>query len=281
MIKSEKVEAMAKEFIEKIEAGLVDGKWIRPWQRSGVLPTNASTGKMFSGTNFMYLLMCGGGYFATNRQWKGLDAAVQWDTKPQPFGVLRPLFKKFENKNTGKDDQRLIGFAGYNLYSAHDQKGWEIPGSKPLIDFKPIEAAEKLIAASGATIAHGGDKAYYQPSTDSIRLPNQCDFSSIEAYYDVAIHELIHWTGAKSRLDRKLDTGRFGNAAYSFEELTAELGACIVSAHLGIEQTATRDNHYKYVGHWLDILKGDGSSIMTAASKAQAAANYLLKKLDP
>lgn len=280
MIKSEKVEAMAREFIAAIEGGLVDGKWIRPWQKTSVLPTNASTGKMFSGTNFLYLLICGGGYFATNKQWKGLDAAVQWDTKPAPHGVLRPLFKKFANTK-GKDDLKLIGFAGYNLYSAQDQKGWAVPASTPLIDFTPIDAAEKMIAASGATVNHGGDRAYYQPSTDSVQLPNQCDFTSIESYYDVAIHELVHWTGHKSRLDRKLDNSRFGDNAYSFEELVAELGSTIISAHLGIKQTDTRDNHIKYVKHWLDILKGDGASIMTAASKAQKAADYLLKGVTP
>lgn len=276
MIKSEKVEAMAREFINAIEAGLSGGKWVRPWQKTSVLPVNASTGKIFSGTNFLYLLIAGGGYFATNKQWKGMDAAIQWDTKPVAHGVLRPLFKKFENTK-GKNELRLIGFAGYNLYSAHDQKGWKVPASTPLIDFTPIEAIEKMITACGATINHGGDKAYYRPASDSIQLPNPHDFSSIAAYYDTVIHELVHWTGHKSRIDRKLDNARFGDNAYSFEELIAELGATIISAHLGIDQADTRDNHYKYVAHWLDILKGDGASIMTAASKAQKAADYLLK----
>ena len=280
MIKSEKVEAMAREFIAAIEGGLAEGKWVRPWQKTAVLPTNASTGKMFSGTNFLYLLICGGGYFATNKQWKGLDAAVQWDTGPVAHGVLRPLFKKFE-KDNGKNDLKLIGFAGYNLYSANDQKGWEIPGSKPLIEFTPIEAVEKMIANSGANVCHGGDRSYYNSANDSIQLPQAHDFNSIVAYYDTVIHELVHWTGHKSRLDRKLDNARFGDEAYSFEELVAELGATIISAHLGIDQAETRDNHYKYVKGWLKILHGDGASIMTAASKAQKAADLLLKGITP
>lgn len=41
-----------------------------------------------------------------------------------------------------------------------------------------------------------------------------------EAFYSTLCHELVHWSGAKSRLDRDL-TGRFGSDSYAVEELIA------------------------------------------------------------
>ncbi len=44
-----------------------------------------------------------------------------------------------------------------------------------------------------------------------------------ESYYAILFHELTHWSGHASRLDRQLGN-RFGDAAYAMEELVAELG---------------------------------------------------------
>ena len=37
-----------------------------------------------------------------------------------------------------------------------------------------------------------------------------------------------------------------------------------------------REDHARYVAHWLGLLRGDRRAIFTAAGKAQAAADWLI-----
>ena len=88
-----------------------------------------------------------------------------------------------------------------------------------------VERAEHILKASGATITHAaGDRAFYRPSTDSITLPERGQFPSSDRYYATALHELGHWTGHASRLDRDL-AHPFGSEGYAKEELRAEIAA--------------------------------------------------------
>ncbi|MDX0980317.1 hypothetical protein GOE03_31080 [Sinorhizobium medicae] len=82
-----------------------------------------------------------------------------------------------------------------------------------------------------------------------------------------------HWSGAKHRLDRDL-SGRFGSESYAIEELVAELSASFLCADLGVAHDP-RDNTTTYLESWLKVLKGDKRAIITAAAKAQAAADHL------
>src|SRR5262249_16506325 len=90
-------------------------------------------------------------------------------------------------------------------------------------------------------------------------------------FYGVAFHELGHWTGHKSRLDRDL-RHRFGERAYAAEELVAELCAAFLCAEFSIDGDL---HHAGYIQSWIGLLKADSRAFFTAASKAQAAADYL------
>ena len=102
-------------------------------------------------------------------------------------------------------------------------------------------------------------------------LPAAESFESEEHYHATKLHELVHWSGHKTRLDRDLNN-RFGTKAYAAEELVAELGAAFLCAHLGVEGQL---RHAGYIDSWLSLLKEDDRAIFTAASKASAAADYL------
>jgi antirestriction protein ArdC len=95
----------------------------------------------------------------------------------------------------------------------------------------------------------------------------------LEAYYTVLFHELAHWTGASSRLNRTFGE-RFGDQAYAAEELVAELGSAFMSAELNITP-APRADHAQYLAHWLRLLKSDNRAIFVAAAKASEAVRYL------
>jgi len=144
---------------------------------------------------------------------------------------------------------------------------------------KPDETPRELRYKEAAVLAHrhqvdirvGGDKAFFSPSLDFIQMPPIEAFLAEEAYWSTLLHELTHWTGHPSRLDRTL-TGRFGSMAYAAEELVAEMGSAFLCASLGIED---RLHHPEYIGNWLTVLKGDKRAVFTASSLAQAAADYL------
>jgi antirestriction protein ArdC len=135
----------------------------------------------------------------------------------------------------------------------------------------PTQTCNTFIKATGADIRHGGDKACYVPSQDFVMLPPFASFKGEEHYHATALHELIHWSGHETRLNRDLKN-RFGTQAYAAEELVAELGCAFLCAHLGVQGEL---RHAGYIDNWLTLLKDDYRAIFTAASKASQAADYL------
>jgi len=80
--------------------------------------------------------------------------------------------------------------------------------------------AEALARATLADIRHGGEHAFYATDEDFICLPPQPAFFEQINYYRTLFHELGHWTGHRSRLNRDF-SGRFGSRPYAAEELVA------------------------------------------------------------
>ena len=94
--------------------------------------------------------------------------------------------------------------------------------------------ADEFLRSTGADIREGHGEAYYVPSHDFISMPAFEAFKGADHFYNVAFHELTHWTGHKSRLDRDLKN-RFGSRDYAAEELVAELGAAFLCAEFGFD----------------------------------------------
>jgi antirestriction protein ArdC len=130
---------------------------------------------------------------------------------------------------------------------------------------------DEFLAHTGADIREGHGEAYFAPGKDFISMPAFGAFKSRSHFYATAFHELGHWTGHKSRLDRDLKA-RFGDRRYAAEELVAELTAAFLCAEFSIDGDL---RHASYIASWIDLLKKGSRAFFTAASKAQAAANYL------
>jgi antirestriction protein ArdC len=137
-----------------------------------------------------------------------------------------------------------------------------------------IARAESFFAATGATLSHGGNRAFYRPSTDSIMMPSVEAFRDAQSYYATLAHETTHWTSHPSRLARDFGGKRFGSEGYAIEELVAELGAAFICADLDLA-LEPREDHATYIASWLEVLKNDNRAIFTAASHAQRAADFL------
>ena len=164
----------------------------------------------------------------------------------------------------------------YALFHASQIKGipaFAVRERGTVIDNRMID---KIIFNSSARVYEGGFEACYMPSDDVIRMPNKNYFSSTEGYYSTLLHELVHWTGHSSRLDR-ITLSSNNSEAYAREELVAEIASIFLTAELGITQTQEHfEQHAAYVNYWIRLLESDPNAIFAAAKEARKAANYIL-----
>jgi antirestriction protein ArdC len=209
--------------------------------------------------------------WATYRQWADLGAQVRKGKKSS----LVIFYKEYDadaNPDDAKDDgKRRVARASY-VFNASQVDGFALPGTpEPLGPVERIAAADRFIANTDARIEHGGERAFYRPSTDHIQMPDEGLFcgtdtmSRSEGYFATLVHELTHWTSPGHRLARDLGK-RFGDSAYAAEELVAEIGSAFLCAELGITQD-TRPDHAQYLAHWMKLLKDDSRAIFTAARR--------------
>jgi len=148
----------------------------------------------------------------------------------------------------------------------------------------PIEAAERIIAGmpNPPEIQYAGSKAFYSTTTDRITLPPRELFISAEEFSATKIHECVHSTGSRKRLNREsiAEAAPFGSATYVAEELVAETGAAFLCAEAGISP-AVVENQAAYIQGWLGKLRGDKRLIVMAAAQAQKAADFILNRIAP
>ncbi len=252
--------------------------WSPPWHGADPMPRNARTGRRYRGINIL-ALWCAAqansyadARWATYRQWAVLGAQVR---KAQR-GTLVLFYKELPcGTDTGTTDGApFVARAAYVFNAAQVDAAPPLAGAPASsVTSDPLPAFDAFVAATGATIQHGGNHACYVPATDTIHLPPRTDFRTPTGYAGTLAHELLHWTGAPHRLARDL-TGRFGARAYAAEELVAELGAAFVLADLGIARTPHPD-HAAYCASWAPLLRADPRALSTAASQASRAAHHL------
>lgn len=273
------------------------GPYERPWSGPALLtmPENAVTGRRYRGSNVVMLWIAAqeAGYtenrWATFKQWAEKGASVRKGEKGTPVIWFQMLDRKADGSSEadGDDATRKVPCARLSwVFNVAQVDGYAspAPAASPTQNLvSPIDRADALIAATGATITHEGMRAYYRPSSDCIVLPPRDAFigtatmTATEAYYATALHELVHWTGP--RLDRDL-SNRFGTQAYAAEELIAELGAAFLCADLGVS-AEPREDHAAYLASWAQLLRDDRKAFTTAAAKAAQASDYLLAYIEP
>jgi antirestriction protein ArdC len=139
-----------------------------------------------------------------------------------------------------------------------------------------IAHADAFFANTGAVIRHGGDKAYYAPALDIVQMPPFEGFRDAVSYYATLGHECTHWTSATHRLNRDLSRYHKDKSERAREEIIADLGACFLSADLGlVPELEPRPDHVSYIDSWLEVLSRDKRFIFSAAAHAQRAIAYL------
>ena len=154
------------------------------------------------------------------------------------------------------------------------------PDETPLRnDNDAIAACDAIVAGmpNPPSIRFGGDRAFYRQWTDEVHMPKREAFVSSEEFYSTLLHELVHSTGHRERLNRKTltDGTPFGSPTYTREELVAEMGAAFLCAEAGIEDP-TIDNSAAYIAGWLSFLRSDPKALVVAGAQAQKAADHVL-----
>ncbi|AOF98612.1 ArdC family protein [Sphingobium sp. RAC03] len=270
--------------IRKLEEGVPP--WTRPWRASGGGRPLRHCGTPYTGINNLYLWAISDlrGYrsrfWMTYRQAEALGGHVR-KGESGSVSVYYSSFTKVEsNPNTGAETERSIRFLRHYIVFNADQIDGLPAYFYPLDEVPaPVDPSEhqavidRFFDAIPADVRHGGNRAYFNPTFDYIQLPHKRSFKSMEYYASTRAHESCHWSGHANRLARKFGK-RFGDMAYSFEELVAEIGSGLVCSELGLPNEL-HDSHASYVGHWLGVLRGEKTAIIHAASKAEQAFSYL------
>lgn len=284
---------VAEKLIEALKAGTAP--WQKPWNSKGLpafqLPYNAVTGNRYQGINTLSLIMSG----RNDPRWMTFKQADDngWQVQKGSKSTAIQYIKLYEQR-TKRDEQGKIvkddkgnpvkvtvklnrpiitGAAVFNAEQINGIPELVMPDMS-MLGWEPLQRAEQLIKNSGADIQHiAGNRAFYSPFKDSITLPLKHQFDEPGKYYATALHELGHWTGHQSRLDRKL-VNSFGTEEYAREELRAEIASLLIGDELPIGHDPSQ--HTAYVDSWISILQDHPFEIHNAAADAEKIYTYLL-----
>ncbi|HCP63423.1 MAG TPA: antirestriction protein [Hyphomonadaceae bacterium] len=284
--------------------------WIKPW--NDIAPSEAlvlplrSCGTPYRGMNIVALwasaLECSfkARHWFTFKQALAMNACVRkgergsyvvyytelTDTSgdtTKPYSVPRA---SKANGEEGGETRRIL--RGYTVFNAEQIDG--LPEEfYPKHDADPAPAGPctrgddharlaALFARIPVTLRHGGNRAFYSKAADFIQMPLREAFRDGSQYWATLAHETAHASRHETRLNRDFGQTRFGDAGYALEELVAELASAFIGATIGLPADHLED-HAAYIDGWLKALSDNPSAFLTAASKAQAAADWVLREM--
>jgi antirestriction protein ArdC len=286
-ISSDICDKITASIISELESGVMP--WVKPWE-AGNVPTlpKRHNGAAYRGINILILWQAGlrAGYrspvWMTFKQALEYKAGVRKGEKGTQIVFASKMVKETIG-DSGESELRAFSFLkGYTVFNADqiDNLPAQFAPPAPVLsivddgkNWKRFAAQESWFSHIPAKLSHGGGRAFFRPSTDEIVMPPRDAFNTEQHYFSVLAHELTHWSGAESRLNRTMGK-RFGDNAYAMEELVAELGAAFAMAEIGLAPQI-RDDHAPYIAAWLKCLKADSRAILTAAAKASEALQHL------
>ena len=294
-----------KERIDAILLSLIDTmkqhgtSWTKCW-KGGIRPVNLVTKSCYRGINVLLLMYASLKRGFTSQHWASMK---QWNEKgymvtgkSESIIFFKQVSKTKTDEVTGEEMQGDVYWVHkyYNVFNGSQAinksylswitntyrytDGDTKAKTSKVVD---IEAVDKYINNTKADIRHGGDKAFYTPTEDFIGMPNKSSFIDTDDadatgnYYGTKLHELAHWTGHKTRLDRfGKAPASFGDDKYAYEELVAEISSTLLSIELGVD-AEPRADHAKYLNGWLKVLENDSKVLISASTKATQVLDYL------
>lgn len=278
------LETFAKKVTEMVLSN--SAPWVKPWgpKQAKGLPVNALTGRAYRGCNVMFLLATpfkARGWM-TFKQVSSIGGKVLKGSRATDIFFFTTIQKEKEDSKTG--EKVLVDVPVLKNFKVFNIEQCEIPEGAPLkyrpenmdktpIDDNPVfDECEKLL---NLAVWYENDvKAYYVPSRDEIHLPNRRTFSTLSGFWGTAMHELSHWTGYESRLNRDIQN-YFGSQKYAREELVAEVSSWLLAVTLGTPHEP--QNSASYLASWVRDFKDKPRELYSAISQAQKVVDYLLE----
>ncbi len=301
---------VAQRLIEAMEQG--GAPWQRPWSvQSGnaMRPINPTTQNGYRGINRVLLALSG----RSSNLWMTYQQAADkgWQVKKGEKGtMIVKVVEMFRDRDAGgaassaatghgdgygakgsggqaeNEQRKAFALRRYFVFNAEQIEGMPQAEEPAPLAFDSVEKAEAVIEAmkqqTGLMVIHGGDRACYVPSLDEVRLPPKRAFKTEYDYYSTACHEVCHSTMHEKRLNRtEAYAKKWGDSAYALEELTAEIGAAILSSETGVARSQELaavhlEDHAKYLRGWIKAIEKDPMAIFTAAKNAEKISEYVL-----
>ena len=309
---------LTDKIIEQIESGMADPTtFTLPWTGAGALmsPFNPVTEYHFTAGNrfILYLTSMMNGVseqYATYKQWAAMSrhsetCVRERGNRPERefcdtagcqlvnvrkgekamATLIRPIFKKLLNE-AGVEVDKLVAFSTYYAFNESQVHGYTRPVENPIAhntdEVLSIDAAFAYARQAGADLElTGSGGAMFNPRKDQVVLPSGARWHSAEAAWSTMFHEMTHWTGHPSRLNRPVPAAMCAGESYTrqdmaFEELVAELGAAFAMSSTGHSSTP-RDDHAPYLASWLELLRDQPDAMYKAASKAEAGVKQIMQ----
>ena len=279
--RKEQAKQIEEQMTEAVLKALDEGHlpWTKPWQ-DGVgpqlLPTSVA-GRRYRGMNaaYLHLLSMTNGWtheWGTYKAWKGKDIQVQKGETGTKVVFIQHHFK--DETKDGKTESRWTGMS-HRVWTVFNRSQTDAP-TVEVIHPTPEEytaEVQRVLKESGAKVTHGGNRACYSPSGDRITLPVMDAFNSQADWCSTALHELSHWTGHNTRLDR-ITQGTWGDDAYAFEELVAESASALLCNILGVPVDGLQ--HSEYIATWGSRIAADPSTVRKAFGQAWKVVDLIL-----
>lgn len=281
---------VANKLIERLKEGTAP--WQIPWEpgeASGHLPHNPITGKRYNGINVLQLMSEG----RQDTRWMTYKQAASegWQVRKGEKGTPVQYWKFSDEvektddsgnvlrNHKGEIEKETVMLDRPRVFWATVFNAEQMDGVPERVRKEPswdrIERAESIIEASGMQVSHDqSDRAFYRVSTDRVHMPGREQFPTADNYYATKLHEMGHWTGHPSRLDRPVGQNPFGSQEYAKEELRAEIASMIIGDELGIGHDPGL--HASYVKSWIKALQDDPMEIFRAAADAEKIQKFVM-----
>lgn len=285
-------ESITARIIDGLQNGLVP--WRKPWKNDPNCgpAANVVSRRNYSGINPILLDLAAqvhgfeSRYWATFDQWKNLGCQVKKhpeNVKPGQWGTSIIFFRQVKKTKTDESGAEKIEsfplMRFYTVFNLDQVQGDNLdhlrPSTEPTNAIPDFAEAERVIAATGAEIKYGGNRAVYirpcgmyprHTDGDFIRMPERHRFDSMHEFYATCYHECVHWSECRLGWE----------GSYALGELIAEMGACYLCAATNIPASDDLKNHTSYLASWLKELQNDRKFIFKAAAQASKATDFIL-----
>jgi antirestriction protein ArdC len=260
--------------IDKLRLGVIP--WKQAWGKA-CIPRNLLTLKPYSGINLSLLTSFHfkRNFFLTVKQIKELKAQVHKGEKGLPI----ISFKWIEFIEDSLMDVKKKPFVHHHIVYNVDQC-YGIPQNiipnENVVDVEPLQLCRQVIdnMPQRPPIKHGGLKAYYDSHSDLVHMPEIKFFPNKLIHHTTLLRELVHSTGHRSRLNRKL----YNTDSCEMEEIIGQLGTFYFQSLVGIKVRKCSDKNND-TQKWLKKIQDDDHFMIYAGKQAQEAVDFILNKI--